>query len=57
MLGKTSFRMPRLAMKKSRVSPAYPVNHTAHLIPDQLIPWLLAASLLLGLTMLVLVLV
>ncbi|MBV9887754.1 MAG: hypothetical protein JO119_14505 [Acidobacteria bacterium] len=39
------------------MSHVYPASHhTAHLIPDQLLPWLLAASLLLGLTILMLAL-
>lgn len=56
MLGKPPLRFPRVALKKSRLSHAYPSHHTAHLISDQLIPWLLAASLLFGLAMLTLAL-
>jgi hypothetical protein len=56
MLGKSSFRLPRVAMKEPRSGDVHPAHHAAHLIPDQLIPWLLAASLLLGLAMLILVL-
>jgi hypothetical protein len=56
MLGKSSFRLPRVAMKEPRDSHVHPAHHAAHVIPDQLIPWLLAASLLLGLAMLILAL-
>ncbi|HUE42841.1 MAG TPA: hypothetical protein VMP12_04715 [Candidatus Sulfotelmatobacter sp.] len=48
--------MPRVATKKPRASHVYPAHHAAHLIPDQLIPWLLAALLLFGLAMLTLAL-
>jgi len=52
MLGKSPSRLPHAAQKRPRVGHVYPPNHAAHLIPDQLIPWLLAASLLLGLAIL-----
>jgi hypothetical protein len=53
MPGKSSSTFPHIAPKRARVSQVYPAHHhTAHLIPDQLIPWLLAASLLLGLAIL-----
>jgi hypothetical protein len=61
MLGKSPSLPSRLsvtatAVKKPRVSHTYPAHHAPHLIPDQLIPWLLAASLLLGLAILISVL-
>lgn len=57
MLRKSSSRLPHGAPKRARVSHVYPASHhTAHLIPDQLLPWLLAASLLLGLAILTLAL-
>jgi hypothetical protein len=52
MLRKSSSRLPQIAPRKSRAVHAYPAHHTTHLIPDQLIPWVLAASLLLGLAIL-----
>jgi len=56
MLGKTPSRFPRAATKRPRANHVYPTHHAAHLIPDQLIPWLLAALLLFGLAMLTLAL-
>lgn len=56
MLGKTLSRLPRVATKRPRISHVHPAHHAAHVIPDQLVPWLLAASLLLGLAMLTLAL-
>jgi hypothetical protein len=56
MLGKSPSRLPRVATKRPRVTQVYPSHHTAHVIPDQLIPWLLAAFLLFGLAMLTLAL-
>ena len=56
MLGKSPSRLPRVATKRPRVNHVYPAHHAAHLIPDQLIPWLLAALLLFGLAMLTLAL-
>jgi hypothetical protein len=52
MLRKSPSRLPHIAPKRARFSHVYPPSHAAHLIPDQLIPWLLAASLLLGLAIL-----
>jgi hypothetical protein len=53
MLRKSSSRLPETAVKKPRVSHVVPAHHALHLIPDQLLPWLLVASLLLGLAILV----
>jgi len=55
MLGKSPSRVPVATIKRSRAQHALPAHH-AHLIPDQLLPWLLAAALLLGLAMLTLAL-
>jgi hypothetical protein len=52
MLRKSSSRLPVTAVKKPRVSHVFPARHAPHIIPDQLLPWLLAASLLLGLAIL-----
>jgi hypothetical protein len=54
MLGKWPSRLPSNPPKRARIVPVYPAHHAAHVIPYQLIPWLLAASLLLGLAMLML---
>jgi hypothetical protein len=51
MQGKSRSRVPVVATKRSRLSHALPPQRL-HLIPDQLLPWLLAAALLLGLAML-----
>ena len=49
-------KLPGVAAKGPRAGHVYSAHHAAHVIPDQLIPWLLAASLLLGLAMLMLAL-
>ncbi len=56
MPGKSIYGLRKLATKKPHVSHVYPTHQATHLIPDQLIPWLLAATLLLGLAMLTLAL-
>jgi hypothetical protein len=56
MLGKTPSRLRRNEPKRPRASHVYPAHHATDLIPCQLIPWLLAALLLLGLTILMLAL-
>lgn len=56
MLRKSPSRMPVAASKRPRTLNVLPHHHRAHLIPDQLLPWLLAAALLLGLAMLTLAL-
>src|SRR5579863_4737990 len=55
MMGKSPTRVPVAAVKRPRMADVVPA-HRVHLIPDQLIPWVLAASLLFGLTMLMLAL-
>lgn len=56
MQGRSSSKLPGVAAKRPRVVHVYPAHHAGHVIPDQLVPWLLAASLLLGLAMLTLAL-
>src|SRR5580693_6621168 len=59
MLVKSSSRLPRIvrtAEKRPRGGHVYPAHHASHLIPDQLVPWLLAALLMFGLAMLTLAL-
>ncbi len=59
MLVKSSSRLPRIvrtAEKGPRGGHVYPAHHASHLIPDQLVPWLLAALLMFGLAMLTLAL-
>jgi hypothetical protein len=59
MLGKSSSRLPRVARtaaRRPRGGHVYPAHNSTHLIPDQLVPWLLAALLLFGLAMLTLAL-
>jgi hypothetical protein len=55
MLGKSPYRVPLATTKRSRASHVLSA-HRAHLIPDQLLPWLFAATLLLGLAILTLAL-
>ena len=55
MLGKSPSRVTADTAKRPNL-PRVLSNHHSHLIPDQLLPWLLAASLLLGLAMLTLAL-
>jgi hypothetical protein len=57
MLGRSPIIVPTAATKRPRLSHVYHPHHAAHVIPDQLIPWLLAASLLFGLVMLTLSLI
>jgi hypothetical protein len=56
MLGKVRSRLPVAAVKRPRLSHVFPAHRHGHLIPDQLIPWLFAALLLFGLTVLMLAL-
>ena len=56
MLGKSPSRLPHIAPKRARVEHIDSAHHATPLIPDQLLPWLFAAGLLLGLAMLTLAL-
>lgn len=55
MPGKSPSRVPAVTAKRPRASHVFSA-HRVHLIPNQLLPWLLAAALLLGLAMLTLAL-
>jgi hypothetical protein len=55
MLGKSPSRVPIATIKRQRAHHTLPAHHV-HLIPVQLLPWVFAAALLLGLAMLTLAL-
>jgi hypothetical protein len=56
MLRKPSSKLPARIAKRTRAPHALPTHRSNHILPDQLLPWLLAAALLFGLAMLTLAL-
>jgi hypothetical protein len=56
MFRKISSKSPAAVARKSRATHVLPAHRSTHLFPCELLPWLLAAALLLGLTMLTLAL-